>query len=97
MRLATEFQERKNQRIRREIEEREREEAQALLNDVEKRIKKKGKKPIIEGVSTLSLTNIGGGNSNPITCKWVDWPNMKSQIDEINFLIVKRMGQNGLK
>ncbi|KAJ9538370.1 hypothetical protein OSB04_031103 [Centaurea solstitialis] len=49
MRLATEFQERKNQRILREIEEREREEALALLNDAEKRGKKKGKKPIIEG------------------------------------------------
>ncbi|KAL7591610.1 hypothetical protein Lser_V15G33844 [Lactuca serriola] len=48
-RLATEFEERKHQRILREIEEREREEAQALLNDVGKRIKKKGKKPIIEG------------------------------------------------
>lgn len=49
-RLATEFEERKHQCILREIEERERE-AQALLNDVGKHIKKKGKKPIIEGVS----------------------------------------------
>ncbi|XP_024962459.1 eukaryotic translation initiation factor 3 subunit A-like [Cynara cardunculus var. scolymus] len=56
MRLATEFQERKNQRILREIEEREREEAQALLNDVEKRIKKKGKKPIIEGEKVTKQT-----------------------------------------
>ena len=32
-------------------EERENEEAQALLQEAEKRIKKKGKKPIIEGVS----------------------------------------------
>nr|KAJ0185074.1 hypothetical protein LSAT_V11C900506230 [Lactuca sativa] len=50
-RLASEFEERKHQRILREIEEHEREEAQALLNDVGKRIKKKGKKPIIEGVN----------------------------------------------
>ncbi|KAH1258519.1 Eukaryotic translation initiation factor 3 subunit A [Glycine max] len=48
-RLATEFEQRKNQRILREIEERENEEAQALLQEAEKRIKKKGKKPIIEG------------------------------------------------
>ena len=50
-RLATEFEERKHERIRKEIEEREREEAQAIINEVGKRIKKKGKKPIIEGVS----------------------------------------------
>ncbi|KAL2344972.1 hypothetical protein Fmac_006257 [Flemingia macrophylla] len=48
-RLATEYEQRKNQRILREIEERENEEAQALLQEAEKRIKKKGKKPIIEG------------------------------------------------
>ncbi|PWA69667.1 eukaryotic translation initiation factor 3 subunit A [Artemisia annua] len=48
-RLATEFEERKHERIRKEIEEREREEAQAIINEVGKRIKKKGKKPIIEG------------------------------------------------
>ncbi|KAK7284215.1 hypothetical protein RJT34_18957 [Clitoria ternatea] len=48
-RLATEYEQRKNQRILREIEEREIEEAQALLQEAEKRIKKKGKKPIIEG------------------------------------------------
>lgn len=50
-RLANEYEQRKNQRILREIEEREMEEAQALLQEAEKRIKKKGKKPIIEGVS----------------------------------------------
>ena len=43
----------KNQRIRREIEERELEEAQALLQEAEKRGKKKGKKPVLEGVSEL--------------------------------------------
>nr|XP_043635306.1 eukaryotic translation initiation factor 3 subunit A-like [Erigeron canadensis] len=48
-RLATEFEERKHQRIKREIEEREREEAQALLNDVEKIIRNKKRKPLIEG------------------------------------------------
>lgn len=48
-RLATEYEQRKNQRILREIEERENEEAQALLQEAEKRIKKKGKKAIIEG------------------------------------------------
>nr|GEV18039.1 eukaryotic translation initiation factor 3 subunit A-like [Tanacetum cinerariifolium] len=48
-RLATEFEERKHERIRKEIEDREREEAEAIINEVGKRIKKKGKKPIIEG------------------------------------------------
>ncbi|KAL7239738.1 hypothetical protein ACSBR2_005588 [Camellia fascicularis] len=48
-RLASEYEQRKNQRIRREIEERELEEAQALLQEAEKRSKKKGKKPLIEG------------------------------------------------
>ena len=51
-RLVAEFEHRKNQRILREIEERELEEAQALLEEAEKRSKKKGgKKPILEGVS----------------------------------------------
>lgn len=50
-RLANEYEQRKNQRILKEIEERELEEAQLLLQEAEKRIKKKGKKPIIEGVS----------------------------------------------
>ncbi|CAL0310425.1 unnamed protein product [Lupinus luteus] len=48
-RLAAEYEQRKNQRILREIEERQMEETQALLQEAEKRIKKKGKKPIIEG------------------------------------------------
>lgn len=48
-RLASEFEQRKTQRILREIEERELEEAQALLQEAEKRGKKKGKKPIMEG------------------------------------------------
>ncbi|KAF7144061.1 hypothetical protein RHSIM_Rhsim05G0135800 [Rhododendron simsii] len=48
-RLASEFEQRKNQRILREIEERELEEAQALLQEADKRGKKKGKKPLIEG------------------------------------------------
>lgn len=50
-RLASEYEQRKTQRILREIEERELEEAQALLQEAEKRGKKKGKKPIAEGVS----------------------------------------------
>lgn len=53
-RLAAEFEQRKNQRILREIEERELEEAQALLEEAQKGVKKKGKKPILEGVCTLS-------------------------------------------
>ncbi|XP_077214480.1 eukaryotic translation initiation factor 3 subunit A-like [Tasmannia lanceolata] len=48
-RLASEYSRREEQRIRREIEERELEEAQALLLEAEKRGKKKGKKPVIEG------------------------------------------------
>ncbi|KAL9681540.1 hypothetical protein QQ045_013325 [Rhodiola kirilowii] len=48
-RLAAEYEQRKNQRILKEIEERELEEAQAMLQEAEKRGKKKGKKPIIEG------------------------------------------------
>ncbi|CAA6658654.1 unnamed protein product [Spirodela intermedia] len=48
-RLATEYSRREEQRIRREIEERENQEAQALLLEAEKRGKKKGKRPAIEG------------------------------------------------
>ncbi|KAK1280428.1 Eukaryotic translation initiation factor 3 subunit A [Acorus gramineus] len=48
-RLASEYTRREEQRIRREIEERELQEAQALLLETEKRGKKKGKRPIIEG------------------------------------------------
>lgn len=50
-RLASEYEQRKNQRILREIEERELQEAQALLQEAEKRSKKKGKKPLMDGVS----------------------------------------------
>lgn len=50
-RLASEYEERKNERIRREIEERELAEAQALLQEAAQRIKWKGKKPVMEGVS----------------------------------------------
>lgn len=49
-RLASEYEQRKNQRILREIEEQELQEAQALLQEAV-RGKKKGKKPILEGVS----------------------------------------------
>ncbi|KAK9102806.1 hypothetical protein Sjap_020060 [Stephania japonica] len=51
-RLAFESSRREEQRIRREIEERELEEAQALLMQAERKNKKKGKKPIIEGEVT---------------------------------------------
>lgn len=48
-RLATESELRKKQRLLKEIEEKELEEAQQLLQDVSK--KKKGKKPLLDGVS----------------------------------------------
>lgn len=51
-RLAAEYEQRRNQRILQEIEARELEEAQALLEETEKRLKKGGKKkPILDGVS----------------------------------------------
>ena len=52
-RLASEYEQRKNQRILKEIEERELEEAQALLQEAEKRKGRRGKKPIIEGVCSV--------------------------------------------
>nr|GLL25807.1 eukaryotic translation initiation factor 3 subunit A-like [Ipomoea trifida] len=55
-RLAAEFEQRKNQRILREIEERELEEAQALLEEAQKGVKKKGKKPILEGEKITKQT-----------------------------------------
>ncbi|KAL3814370.1 hypothetical protein ACJIZ3_015638 [Penstemon smallii] len=55
-RLATEFEQMKNQRILREIEERELEEAQALLQEAEKRGKKRGKKPMLEGEKITKQT-----------------------------------------
>ncbi|KAK1403588.1 Eukaryotic translation initiation factor 3 subunit A [Heracleum sosnowskyi] len=55
-RLASEYERRKNQRILREIEERELEEAKALLQEAEKRSKKKGKKPIIDGEKITKQT-----------------------------------------
>ncbi|XP_043689325.1 eukaryotic translation initiation factor 3 subunit A-like [Telopea speciosissima] len=57
-RLATESTRREEQRIRREIEERELEEAQAMLQEAEKRSKKKGKKPVIEGEKMTKQTLI---------------------------------------
>ncbi|KAL7109650.1 hypothetical protein ACP275_06G187300 [Erythranthe tilingii] len=48
-RLASEFEQMKNQRILREIEARELEEAQALLQEAEKRSKKKGKRTVLDG------------------------------------------------
>ena len=52
-RLAAELLERRKQRILREIEEKELEEAQALLEDTEKRMKKGKKKTLLDGVSLL--------------------------------------------
>ena len=49
-RLATEFQEMKNKRIRDEIERRDREEAEAMLKEV---VGKTGKKPLLERVSSI--------------------------------------------
>ncbi|KAF2288300.1 hypothetical protein GH714_005878 [Hevea brasiliensis] len=52
-----EIEQRKNQRILQEIEQRELEEAQALLEDVDKRSKRKGgKKPILEGAKVTKQT-----------------------------------------
>ncbi|KAL9248868.1 Eukaryotic translation initiation factor 3 subunit A-like protein [Drosera capensis] len=48
-RLISEVEQRKRERILRDIQQREIEEAQALLQEAEKRTKKKGKKPILEG------------------------------------------------
>ncbi|KAJ6792949.1 eukaryotic translation initiation factor 3 subunit A-like [Iris pallida] len=48
-RLASESIRREEQRIRREIEERELQEAQAILLEAQKRTNKKGKKPLLEG------------------------------------------------
>ncbi|XP_073150120.1 eukaryotic translation initiation factor 3 subunit A-like [Henckelia pumila] len=55
-RLATEFEQMKNQRILREREERELEEAQALLQEAEKRGKRKWKKPVLEGEKVTKQT-----------------------------------------
>ena len=52
-RLASEYTKREEQRIRREIEEKELEEAQFLLQEAERRKGKKGKKPAIEGVWSI--------------------------------------------
>ncbi|VVB10319.1 unnamed protein product [Arabis nemorensis] len=57
MRLATELEERRRQRTLREIEKRELEEAQALLEDTEKR-QRKGKNIIV--VDAFS-PNVGEG------------------------------------
>ena len=53
-RLAAELHERRKQRILREIEQKELEEAQALLEDTEKRMKKGKKKTLLDGVSLLT-------------------------------------------
>lgn len=50
-RLATEFERRKLQRIQKEIEEREIEEAKALLQEKFDKFGKKVKKTVLEGVS----------------------------------------------
>ena len=50
-RIAAVFEQQRVERIRKEIEERELEEAQALLQETEKHLKKGKKKPILDGVS----------------------------------------------
>ncbi|XP_047330437.1 eukaryotic translation initiation factor 3 subunit A-like [Impatiens glandulifera] len=50
-RLAAEFEQRRNQKLK-EIEDREMEDVRAMLEDADKRGKKKGKKPLIEGKVT---------------------------------------------
>ncbi|CAH1441890.1 unnamed protein product [Lactuca virosa] len=55
-RLAAKYAQRRNQRILKEIEERELEEAQQLLKEAGKRGKKKGKKPIMEGEKITKQT-----------------------------------------
>ncbi|KAL0730747.1 hypothetical protein Bca4012_026841 [Brassica carinata] len=55
-RLAAELQERRKQRILREIEEKELEEAQALLEDTEKRMKKGKKKTLLDGEKVTKQT-----------------------------------------
>ena len=54
-RLASEYTKREEQRIRREIEEKELEEAQAFWQDAERRKGKQGKKPAVEGVWNIDL------------------------------------------
>ncbi|KAJ0243164.1 Eukaryotic translation initiation factor 3 subunit A [Hirschfeldia incana] len=55
-RLAAELLERRKQRILREIEEKELEEAQALLEDTEKRMKKGKKKTLLDGEKVTKKT-----------------------------------------
>ncbi|THU67772.1 hypothetical protein C4D60_Mb05t28220 [Musa balbisiana] len=57
-RLAEEYTRRQEQRIRREIEERELQEAQALLFETQKGAKKKGKKPLLDGEKVTKQTLI---------------------------------------
>ena len=51
-RLAAMFEQQRAERVRKEIEERELEEAQALLQETEKHLKRGKKKPILDGVSS---------------------------------------------
>ena len=53
-RLASEYTKREEQRIRREIEEKELEEAQAFLQDVERRRGKQGKNKLLKGYGLLT-------------------------------------------
>ena len=56
--IASEYTKREEKRIRREIEEKELEESQALLQEFEKRKGKKGKKTTIEGVCSIYLCDL---------------------------------------
>ncbi|TYG96044.1 hypothetical protein ES288_A11G316100v1 [Gossypium darwinii] len=51
-RLAAVFEQQRAERIHKEIEERELEEAQALLQETEKHLKRGKRKPILEGVNS---------------------------------------------
>ncbi|KAE8728469.1 Eukaryotic translation initiation factor 3 subunit A [Hibiscus syriacus] len=57
-RLATVFEQQRAERIRKEIEERELEEAQALLQETEKHLKRGKKKPILDGEKLTKQTLI---------------------------------------
>ncbi|XVF41821.1 hypothetical protein PTKIN_Ptkin01aG0311300 [Pterospermum kingtungense] len=57
-RLAALFEQQRAERIRKEIEERELEEAQALLQETEKHLKKGKKKPILDGEKLTKQTLI---------------------------------------
>lgn len=70
-RVSAELEQRRNQRILKEIEDRELEEAQAMLQEAEKRSKRK-KKPVLDGVRTnfgpILVYLFRPLNGNPYRC-----------------------------